>query len=252
MHDDIIMGKNAIKEALNNNLTLNKVLLKESIKSDIVIEEILLELKNKKVPFSWVPQKKIDQVCETKKNQGIIAYVSPYNYKSLEDILEVAEQKGEPHFILLLDGVEDPHNLGALIRTAETAGVHGIVIPKHRATGITPTVSKVSAGAISYMKIHRCGNLAQVIETLKEKQIWVYGMEGSGKAYHYQTNLTGHIAIVLGSEGKGLSNNITKNCDEIIKIPMAGQITSLNVSASGAIIMHEILKQKIKNKEVSL
>lgn len=250
MEDYILYGKNPIIEALKNNIPINKVMLSTTLNKDERVNFILDRLREKNIPFNWCPPKNIDTLAPSVVHQGILAYRSPYEYCELEAIFNRAKTKSQPPFLVVLDGVEDPHNLGAIIRTAETAGVHGIVIPKHRACVITETVAKTSAGATEHMLIHRATNLTNTLELLKKNNVWIAGLEGSASQTYYQADLTGAIAVVLGSEGKGISNLVKKHCDFTLKIPMFGAIESLNVSASAAIIIYEIVKQKIAKNEL--
>lgn len=242
---DIIIGKNSILEALKKGVSINKILLSDSLHRDAQINNILQLLKEAHIPFSWIPRKKIDSLAEGQKHQGIIAYRNPYRFSELEEILSLALSRKETPFLLILDGIQDPHNLGAIIRTAETAGVHGIIIPKHRACPITSTLAKTSAGAIEHVLINRCANINTTIDILKEKGVWIIGVEANAQNNCYNTDLTGPIALVLGSEGKGISALTLKKCDVVVKIPMKGKINSLNVSAAGAIIIYEALKQNM-------
>ena len=183
-------------------------------------------------------------MAQTDNCQGVIAIVPPFEYCEIEDILQYAEQKEEEPFILILDGIEDTHNLGAIIRTAETAGIHGIIIPKRRAASVNSTVSKVSCGAVEYMKIARVNNITDSIKKLKEAGLWICGTSISTEKYYFDQDLTGPMAIVIGNEGKGMSDLVEKNCDYLVKIPMMGKVESLNASVSTGIIIYEALKQR--------
>ena len=183
-------------------------------------------------------------MAQTKNCQGVIAIVPPFDYCSVDDILNEAKRKKEKTFILVLDGIEDPHNLGSIIRTAETAGVHGIIIPKRRATLVNSTVNKTSAGATNFMKIARVNNLNETIKYLKDNDVWIYGTDMDTETIYYDEDMTGNVAIVIGSEGFGMSRLVKENCDFLIKIPMKGKITSLNASVSAGIVMYEVVKQR--------
>lgn len=187
---------------------------------------------------------KLNQIAQTPNNQGVIAIVPPYDYCKVEDILEEAKRKNEMPFILILDGIEDPHNLGSIIRTAETAGVHGIIIPKRRAASVNSTVSKVSAGAVEYMKIARVNNINETIRYLKEQDVWICGTDMDTNTIYTKQDYKMPIAIVIGSEGFGMSRLVKENCDFLVKIPMKGKITSLNASVSAGIIMYEVVKNR--------
>ena len=190
----------------------------------------------------------MEKIANNKNYQGVIAFVPPFSYCEIEDILEYAKEKNEEPFVLILDGIEDPHNLGAIIRTAETAGMHGIIIPKRRSASVNSTVSKVSSGAVEYMKIARVTNITDAIDKLKKEGLWICGTDINTDKYYYNQDLTGPIGIVIGNEGKGISEKVKKNCDFLIKIPMRGRVTSLNASVSTGIIIYEVLKQRIKKK----
>ena len=188
----------------------------------------------------------MDEMAQEENYQGVIAIVPPYEYVEIEDILEYAKQKQEDPFILILDGIEDPHNLGSIIRTAETAGVHGIIIPKRRAASVNSTVNKVSAGAVEYMNIARVTNISDAIEKLKQNGLWICGTSIDANKYYYNQDLTGPLAIVIGNEGKGIGEKVKNNCDFLVKIPMKGKIGSLNAGVSTGIIVYEAVKQRIR------
>ena len=190
----------------------------------------------------------MEKIANNKNYQGVIAFVPPFSYCEIEDILEYAKEKNEEPFVLILDGIEDPHNLGAIIRTAETAGMHGIIIPKRRSASVNSTVSKVSSGAVEYMKIARVTNITDAIDKLKKEGLWICGTDINTDKYYYNQDLTGPIGIVIGNEGKGISEKVKKNCDFLIKIPMRGRVTSLNASVSTGIIIYEALKQRLQKK----
>ncbi len=244
--DDQVEGRNAVLELLESDRDINKIFISDGEKHGS-INKIIALAKEKKVIINEVSRSKLNQMAQTENNQGVIAIVPPYNYCEVDDILEVAKSKNEKPFILILDGIEDPHNLGSIIRTAETAGVHGIIIPKRRAATVNSTVSKVSAGAVEYMKIARVNNITDTINYLKENDVWVCGTDMNTDKYYYEEDFTCGIAIVIGSEGFGMSRLVKENCDFLVKIPMKGKITSLNASVSAGIVMYEVVKQR-KNK----
>ena len=190
-------------------------------------------------------KKQMAQMAQTPNHQGVIAIVPPFEYCEIEDILENAKIKNEDPFILILDGIEDPHNLGSIIRTAETAGVHGIIIPKRRAASVNSTVSKVSAGAVEHIKIARVTNISDSIQKLKDNGLWICGTDIDAKNYYYDQDLKGPLGIVIGNEGQGMSEKVKKNCDFLVKIPMKGKVTSLNASVSTGIVVYEAVKQRI-------
>lgn len=243
--EDIIEGRNAVIEALRSDRTIEQILIASGDVSGS-INVILGLAKEKNIVIKYVDRRKLDQMSETGAHQGVMAQVTPYKYFEVEDILKYAEDKGENPFIVILDEIEDPHNFGSIIRTAEACGVHGIIIPKRRNAGVTPTVYKSSAGAVEYMKIAKVTNLNFTIDKLKEQGIWVYGADMAGKDFCFEANLTGPVALIIGSEGKGILKLTKEKCDALIKIPMVGKISSLNASVAGGILMYEILKQKIK------
>lgn len=242
-YQDIVEGRNAVTELLKSDRDINKIFIQRGDKHGS-INQIINMAKTKKVVLVEVEKNKLDQMSETKNHQGIIAIVPPYEYSSIEEILEYAKSKNEDPFIVMLDGIEDVHNLGSIIRTAETAGAHGIIIPKRRGALVNATVSKTSAGAVEYMRVARVNNLNDAIQELKDNGLWIYGTDMEAKNYYYEEKLTGPICLVIGSEGFGMSSLVKKNCDVLIKIPMQGKITSLNASVSAAITMYEVVKQR--------
>ena len=244
-YDDIIEGRNAVLELLDSDRDINKIFVQSGERHGS-INKIIAIAKENKVVVTEVEKSKLDFMSKTKNHQGVIAVVPPFNYCEVEDILEYAKSKNEDVFILILDGIEDPHNLGSIIRTAETAGVHGIIIPKRRTVTVNSTVAKVSAGAVEHMKIARVNNITDTIRKLKENGLWIIGTDGSATTLYYNQDLKGDIAIVIGSEGFGMSRLVKENCDILVKIPMKGNITSLNASVSAGIVMYEVVKQKNK------
>ena len=246
-YQDQVEGRNAVIELLESGRDVNKILIAKGEKHGSINKIIALANKNK-VLITEIERNKLNQISQTQNNQGVIAIVPPFNYCEVEDILEEAKKREEPPFILILDGIEDPHNLGAIIRTAETAGVHGIIIPRRRAASVNSTVNKVSAGAVQYMKIARINNINETIKFLKKNDIWVCGTDMDAKKYYYQESYKGAIAIVIGSEGFGMSRLVKENCDFLVKIPMMGKITSLNASVSAGIVMYEATKQRIQKQ----
>ena len=228
---------------MESDRDINKIFVSDGEKHGS-INKIIALAKEKKVIINEVSKAKLNQMSQTENNQGVIAIVPPFNYCEIEDILDLAKKRDEKPFILILDGIEDPHNLGSIIRTAETAGVHGIIIPKRRAANVNSTVAKVSAGAVEYMKIARVNNINDAINTLKENDVWICGTDMDTDKYYYDEDFTGGIGIVIGSEGYGISRLVKENCDFLVKIPMKGKITSLNASVSAGIIIYEAVKQR--------
>ena len=205
--------------------------------------------RQRKIVIVEKDKKDMEKIANNKNYQGVIAFVPPFSYCEIEDILEYAKGKNEEPFVLILDGIEDPHNLGSIIRTAETAGMHGIIIPKRRSASVNSTVSKVSSGAVEYMKIARVTNITDAIDKLKKEGLWICGTDINTEKYYYNQDLTGPIGIVIGNEGKGISDKVKKNCDFLVKIPMMGRVTSLNASVSTGIIIYEALKQRLQKKK---
>ena len=235
--DDQIEGRNAVLELLESDKDINKIYItKGELKGSI--NKIIAIANEKKVIIVQKDKKQMDMMAQSENYQGVIAVVPPYEYVEVEDILEVAKERNEDPFILILDGIEDTHNLGAIIRTAETAGVHGIIIPKRRAVQVNSTVSKVASGALEYMKIARVNNITDTISKLKDKGVWICGTAIDADKFYYDQNLTGPLAIVIGNEGKGISDLVKRNCDFLVKIPMKGKVTSLNASVSTGIIVY--------------
>lgn len=242
-YNDQVEGRNAVLELLESGRDINKILVANGEKHGS-IHKILAIAKERKIIVTEMERNKLNQIAQTPNNQGVIAIVPPYDYCEVEDILEEAKRKDEMLFILILDGIEDPHNLGSIIRTAETAGVHGIIIPKRRAASVNSTVSKVSAGAVEYMKIARVNNINETIRYLKEQDVWICGTDMDTNTIYTKQDYKMPIAIVIGSEGFGMSRLVKENCDFLVKIPMKGKITSLNASVSAGIIMYEVVKNR--------
>ena len=243
---DYIFGRNAVLELLDSNKIETLYVQKGNLKGSI--EKILGKAKYNKVLIKYIDKNKLDELSEGIPHQGVAALVSEYQYYSIDDILKYAKDNNEDPFIVILDEIEDPHNLGAIIRTSEVAGCHGLIIPKRRSATVNSTVHKSSAGATNYLKIAKVTNISDTIKYLKEKNIFVYGTDGEAKNYYNKTNLTGPIALVIGNEGKGISSLVKKNCDELIKIPMYGKINSLNASNAAAIVLYEVVRQRDEKK----
>lgn len=242
-YNDQIEGRNAVLELLEAKRDINKILVAKGEKHGS-IHKILAIAKERKIVVNEIEKNKLNQIAQTPNNQGVIAIVPPYDYCDVEDIIKEAQNKNEMPFILILDGIEDPHNLGSIIRTAETAGVHGIIIPKRRAASVNSTVAKVSAGAVEYMKIARVNNINETIRYLKQQDIWICGTDMQTNTYYNQQDFKIPLALVIGSEGYGMSRLVKENCDFLVKIPMKGKITSLNASVSAGIIMYEVVKAR--------
>lgn len=241
----LIYGKNPIIEAINSGITINKIYIQKTSKE---LSEIYKFAKAKKIVLVETDKSKLDKMCDNKNSQGVVASVTEFSYSEIDDILEFARKRNESPFVVILDKIEDPHNLGAIIRTAECLGVHGIIIQKRNACQVTDTVEKVAAGACSYMNVARVTNITESIKYLKEKGLWIYGLDMEGASEVYNTKFDGSVGIVVGNEGYGISRLVKENCDFMVKIPMTGKINSLNASVSAAVCMYEIVKQKNMGK----
>lgn len=238
-----IEGRNAVLEAFRAGKTIDKLFIQKGCQ-DGPINSIIREAKKQDTIVNYVTKERLEQMSETKKHQGVIASVAAYDYAEVEDILKLAEEKGEPPFIFLLDNIEDPHNLGAIIRTANLAGAHGVIIPKRRAVGLTAVVAKTSAGALHYTPVAKVTNLGTTIEELKEKGLWFVCADMNGTTM-YDLNLKGAIGLVIGSEGEGVSRLVREKCDYIASIPMKGDIDSLNASVAAGVLAYEIVRQRM-------
>ena len=243
--EDIIAGRNAVMEAIKGNRTIEALYIATG-QTEGSINAIKKLAKEKKLVIKEVDKKKLDSLSGGAVHQGVVALVTPYKYCEVSEIIEYAKEKGEAPFIVILDELEDPHNLGSIIRTAELCGVHGIIIPKRRNVGITTTVYKASVGAIEHVKVAKVTNLNSTIDELKEQGIWVYGADIAGDEYSYEVDFSGPCALIIGSEGRGISKLTLKKCDKLVKIPMVGKINSLNASVAGGIMMYEVLKGRLK------
>lgn len=239
---DVIAGRNPVSEAIRNGRAIDKILVARGEKNGAVVG-ILAKAREKQILVKEVDRTKLDFVCGNETHQGIVAFAAVREYSTVEDILSYAEEKGEAPFIMILDEVEDPHNLGAIIRTAECAGVHGVIIPKRRSASLSYTVGKASAGAVEYMRVARVTNIAVLIDELKEKGVWVYGADMNGTDYS-KCDFSGACAIVIGNEGKGISRLVREKCDVIVSLPMKGKINSLNASVAAGILMYSAMKNR--------
>lgn len=238
-----IEGRNAVLEAFRSGKTIDKLFVLDGCQ-DGPVRTIVREAKKHDTIINYVAKERLDQLSETGKHQGVIAYVAAYEYAQMEDMLKLAEEKGEPPFLFLLDGIEDPHNLGAIIRTANLAGAHGVIIPKRRAVGLTATVAKTSAGALNYTPVAKVTNLTAVMEDLKKKGLWFVCADMGGDVM-YRMNLTGPIGLVIGNEGEGVSKLVREHCDMTASIPMKGDIDSLNASVAAGVLAYEIVRQRL-------
>ncbi len=240
---DKIEGRNPVAEALKSGRRIDKIYVKRGERQGSIIP-IIREAKRRGIIVSEVDAAKLDEMSETKNHQGVIAQVSPVEYSELEDILQAARDKNEPPFIVILDRISDPHNLGSIIRTANCAGVHGVIISKHDGVSLTAAAVKASAGAAEFTPVARVNNIAKTIDELKKQGVWVTGTDASGDKSLYEADLKGATAIVIGSEGEGMSRLVTEKCDFLVKIPMKGSINSLNASVAAALVIYEAAKQR--------
>lgn len=245
--DDVLVGRNAVTEALKSGRGINKLWIASGDREGSV-SEIAALAKERGIVMQYVERAKIESFARGHRHQGVLAYVAPVPYAELDDILKAAEAKGEAPFLVLLDELEDPHNLGALLRTADATGVHGILIPKRRSVSLNATVAKTSAGAVEYVPVARIGNIAQTLKKLKEKGFWVAGADMDGEKAYYEADLTGPLVLVVGSEGRGMSRLTKEACDFIVSMPMVGRINSLNASVAGSILMYESMRQRLQKK----
>lgn len=242
-----VEGRNAVIELLKTGKPVNKIFIQKGEKQGSINEIIKLAKQNNNL-ITEVEKSKLDTLSDTGHHQGVIAFVSPVEYKTIDDIFDLAKERGEDPFIIIADEIEDPHNLGALIRSAECAGCHGVIIPKRRAVAVTEVVAKTSVGATEYVPVARVNNINETIKELQERGVWIVGTDGSADKLYYEQDLTGPLAIIIGSEGRGMGNLTMKNCDFLVKIPMMGKITSLNASVSGGIVIFEALRQRLLKK----
>ena len=239
----IIEGRNAVIEAFRSGKTIDKVFVLDGCQ-DGPVRTIVREAKKHDTILQFVTKERLDQLSETGKHQGVVAHAAAYEYAEVEDILALAKEKGEDPFIFILDNIEDPHNLGAIIRTANLAGAHGVVIPKRRAVGLTATVAKTSAGALNYTPVAKVTNLVKTMEELKEKGLWLVCADMGGETM-YRLNLTGPIGLVIGNEGTGVGRLVKEECDFVASIPMKGDIDSLNASVAAGVLAYEIVRQRL-------
>lgn len=240
--ESLCEGRNPVIEAFRSGKTIDKLFILEDC-NDGPIQTIMREAYKKNTHINYVSKERLNQLSETGKHQGVIAYIAAYEYATVDDILESAKAKNEPPFIIILDGLEDPHNLGAIIRTANLAGAHGIIIPKHGACGLTASVAKTSAGAVNYTPVAKVTNITRTMNELKKSGLWFVCAASDGTTM-YDLNLTGPIGLVIGSEGNGVSRLVRENCDYIASIPMKGDIDSLNASVAAGILAYEIVRQR--------
>lgn len=244
--ENVISGRNAVRELLESGRDIEKIYVQKGEREGSLVQ-IMAIARERNIIIKEAERTKLDELSLGGRHQGVVAIASERSYSSVEDILLYAEERGEKPFIIILDGVEDPHNLGAIIRSAECSGAHGVIIPKRRAVGLTQTVGKASAGAIEHMRVAKVVNLARTIDELKEKGLWLYAADMGGEA-HYNTDMQGAVALVLGSEGFGISRLVKEKCDFVVSIPLYGSVNSMNVSCAASVIMSEIARQRHKGE----
>ncbi len=241
--DEIIFGRNSVIEALKSGTPINKLLYQEGEKSGS-INSIIAMAKEKGIVYTEVRKEKLDELTGGGNHQGALVYVAPTEYADVDDIFKVAEEKNEAPFIIILDEIQDAGNLGAIIRTADSVGAHGVIISKRRAAPLTAAVAKASSGAISYVKVARVPNIPQLLDELKEKGLWIAGTDLTGETKFYEADLKGPLGIVIGSEGNGMGRLVREKCDMVLTIPMAGSVSSLNASVAAGVVLYEAFKQR--------
>lgn len=247
MEEMYVVGRNPVLELLKTDKSIDKIyILKGDLKGSI--KKIIGAAKDKKIIIQEVDKSKLDEMSDGEVHQGVAALVTGFEYSSIDDMFKRAEDLNEPPFIVILDEIEDPHNLGAIIRTCECAGAHGVIIPNRRSARVNQTVYKASAGAVNHVLVASVTNISKTLELLKEKGLWIYGADLKGENYYYNESLKGAIGLVIGNEGKGISRLVSEKCDVLIKIPMFGTISSLNASTSAAILIYEVIRQKDETK----
>lgn len=244
----IIFGRNPVLEALKSEQAIDRIFILHG-QQGMNIQKILSLAQERKIAIRMIDKPRLTQMTGTKNSQGVAALIADYRYWEIADILAIAKERGEPALIALLDGIEDPHNLGAIIRSAECAGVHGIIIPEHRAASLTETVAKTSAGALSYMPVAKVINLVPAMDELKEAGLWIAGATDDAEKDVYHTNLTGPIGIVIGNEGTGIRRLVKEKCDFLIRIPIKGRVGSLNASVAAGVVFFEVGRQRMLNSE---
>ncbi len=241
---ELIIGRNPLIEALKAGRPIDRILLERNARNQGSLAEILRLAREQHIPIDYAERPVLDARSATSAHQGVLAYVAAKDYVNLDDLLAISREKQEPPLYVMLDGIEDPHNLGAILRTAEATGAHGVIIRERRAVGLTPAVVKASAGAVEYMPVARVNNIAQAIEALKKANIWVVGIDMAGQTEYSRVDYTAPTALVIGAEGKGLSDLVRKRCDILAYIPMKGKIASLNASVAAAVVLYAALKQR--------
>ncbi|MHB1417951.1 MAG: 23S rRNA (guanosine(2251)-2'-O)-methyltransferase RlmB [Chloroflexota bacterium] len=249
--EEVIWGRKPVLEAIHGRRPIRRLLVAQGTQEAGSLVEILAAARSAQVPVQRVPREALDRACKTTHHQGVAAYTVAYTYASVDDILALAEQQNEPPLVLVLDSLQDPQNLGSLLRTAEAVGAHGVIVPKHRAAGITGVVVKASAGAIEHLRTAQVTNLPRTLEYLKEKGLWVVGLDMSGKRAYDDEDLRMPIALVVGSEGRGLGHLVREKCDLLIRLPMRGHVDSLNAAVAGSIALYEAWRQRERGRRAT-
>ena len=248
MTEEIVAGRNAVFEALTSGRPVNKIYIKAGLQGGS-LGKIIAEAQKSTVLIEYVQPEKLDRLAPGIRHQGIVALASPIAFSSLEDVLKRAAARNETPFLLLLDELQDPQNVGALIRSADAAGVHGVILPKRRSCPLNMVVAKISAGAVNYVPVVQIGNIVQTLRSLKEQGFWVAGADMDGESLYFDADLDRPLVLVIGAEGKGLGRLVKENCDMLVRIPMQGGVNSLNASAAGAILMYEVVRQRMQEAE---
>ena len=243
-----IEGRNPVTEAIKSGRTIDKILVQSGEKNGS-IRKIIALAREKKIVISEVDRARLDKLSETKSHQGVIAFAAAKEYSTIEEILELAKEKGESPFVIIADDLNDPHNLGSIIRTANAAGAHGVIIPKRNSVGLSPVVDKTSAGALEFTKVARVSNLASAIDTLQKANVWLVAADMDGDKSIYEHDFSGGVGIVVGSEGKGVSRLVKEKCDFVVRIPMNGQINSLNASVAASLMIYEVVRTRMKGSK---
>lgn len=246
MSDEFIMGRHPVNEAIQSGRAINKIWINKESQG---LGQLLDSVRQRGIVVQFVPRKKLDQLAQSSQHQGVVASIAAYHYAEIDDLFSLAEKRGEPPFFMMLDGIEDPHNLGSILRTADASGCHGLIIPKRRAVGLTSVVAKASTGAIEYIPVARVANLPSTIEELKKRGVWIAGTAADGSQDYRSAAYDMPLCLVIGNEGKGLSRLVKDKCDFLINIPMAGRVTSLNASVAASLLMYEVFRYRRKQRK---